>query len=48
MNPISAGTGPAALILVGGFLVATGRTTEGGLCIAGGFGLSLLWSGKFR
>ena len=48
MNPISAGTGPAALILVGAFLITIGRATEGALCIVGGFGLSLLWSRKFR
>lgn len=44
---ISAGTGPAAAIIVGGLLLFTGNSL-GILLIAAGFVLSALWALRFR
>jgi len=46
MNPISAGSGPAALVLVGAWLLSTGNAA-GWLLIMGGGGLSLAWLARF-
>ena len=44
--PLSAGTGPAAAILVGGFLAFTGNLI-GWIVMVGGFALSALWTLRF-
>jgi hypothetical protein len=41
---LSAGTGPAAAILVGAFFIVAGNPA-GWLVLVGGFALSLWWSG---
>jgi hypothetical protein len=40
---LSAGTGPAAGILIGGVLILAGNAI-GWLILFGGFGLSVLWA----
>jgi hypothetical protein len=40
---LSAGTGPAAGILIGGILILGGNAA-GWLVLLGGFGLSMLWA----
>ncbi len=44
---LSAGTGPAAFVLVGGLLVAA-SITAGWYLIVAGFVLSALWAVRFR
>jgi hypothetical protein len=43
VSTLSAGTGPAAAILIGGLLIFSGNTI-GWLILVGGFGLSLFWA----
>jgi len=47
MSGISAGTGPAAAILIGGLLYANGNGA-GLLLITAGIGLSALWAFHFK
>jgi hypothetical protein len=42
VSSLSAGTGPAAGILIGGVLILAGNAI-GWLILFGGFGLSILW-----
>jgi hypothetical protein len=42
---LSAGTGPAAAILVGAFFIVAGNPA-GWLVLIGGFGLSILWAAR--
>jgi hypothetical protein len=42
---LSAGTGPAAGILIGGLFILTGNAI-GWLILLGGFGLSLIWAAR--
>jgi len=46
MNPLSAKSGPAALVLVGAWLLSIGNSA-GWLVILGGAGLSILWLTRF-
>jgi hypothetical protein len=43
VSSLSAGTGPAAGILIGGVLILMGNAI-GWLILFGGFGLSILWA----
>jgi len=43
VSSISAGTGPAAGVLIGGLLILAGNAV-GWLVLFGGFGLSILWA----
>jgi len=43
VSSLSAGTGPAAGILIGGLLILSGNAI-GWLILFGGFGLSVLWA----
>ena len=43
ISSLSAGTGPAAGILIGGVLILAGNVV-GWLILFGGFGLSVLWA----
>jgi hypothetical protein len=43
VSSLSAGTGPAAGILIGGVLIMAGNAI-GWLILFGGFGLSVLWA----
>ena len=45
ISGLSAGTGPAAAILIGGLLIFAGNSI-GWLVLFGGFGLSALWAGR--
>jgi len=45
---LSAGSGPAAAIIVGFLFYLMGKEILGIILIAGGFILSLMWSGRFR
>jgi hypothetical protein len=45
---LSAGTGPAAALLIGGVIYLAGEHFFGILLMLSGIGLSLLWSGRFR
>jgi hypothetical protein len=45
---LSAGTGPAAAILIGGVIYLSGEQGIGIILIIAGIALSLIWSGKFR
>jgi hypothetical protein len=45
---ISAGTGPAAVVLIGGLLLLGGNWVLGIILIAAGIGLSLIWAGHFK
>jgi hypothetical protein len=40
---LSAGTGPAAGILIGGLMIMAGNAI-GWVILAGGFGISILWA----
>lgn len=44
---LSAGTGPAALVLVGGVLYLSGERGLGLVLIIAGIVLSLIWAGRF-
>ena len=46
LTSLSAGTGPAAGILIGGIMILAGISI-GWLVLAGGFILSLVWSRAF-
>jgi len=46
IQSISAGTGPAAAILIGGLLLMSGNSL-GGPLILGGFLLSFIWASRF-
>jgi hypothetical protein len=45
---LSAGTGPAAAILIGGVLFLFGYTKSGTVLMALGVLLSLIWAGVFK
>lgn len=47
INSLSAGSGPAAAILIGGLLIFMNQPI-GWLMIVAGLGLSLFWALKFR
>ncbi len=48
LSSISAGTGPAALVLAGLVLFLAGYTAFGVMLFIGGAGLSLFWARRFR
>lgn len=48
IGSLSAGSGPAAAILIGGVLYLAEERLFGVILIFAGIGLSLLWSGHFR
>jgi hypothetical protein len=45
---LSAGSGPAAAILIGGVLYLFGEHVLGFIMLVAGIALSVLWSGHFR
>jgi hypothetical protein len=49
ITSISAGSGPAAAILIGGILIFSGQFGLGILTVVAGFGLSIFWAAsRFR